>query len=83
MSAEEMLETLNYILYEENDTNISYRKYPHTKTDDKTYQEIFFNKKSQFIVICEYNHGVLEEKFTTLKELQAINKQIEELGWNK
>ncbi|MBR1386415.1 MAG: hypothetical protein IJ568_06265 [Bacilli bacterium] len=81
MTAKEMFEKLNYILYEENDINISYRKYPDTKIDDLTYQEIFFNKQSQFIVIVEYNSEGMEEKFTTLKELQAINKQVEELGW--
>lgn len=78
-TAKEMFEELNFKLYEETDDFIIYRKYPDTIVDDNTYQEIFFNIKSQFLTATEYHHGILEEKFITLKELKAINKQVEEL----
>lgn len=82
MTAKEMFEELGYELYDETDIYISYRKFPDTIVDNKTYQEIFFNTQSMFFVISEYKHGELEEKFIITKELQAINKQVEELGWN-
>ena len=80
-SAKEMFEELGYELYEETDIYMSFRKYPDTIEDDGTYQEIFFNTQSMFFVIAEYIEGELEEKFMTTKELKAINKQVEELGW--
>ena len=83
MKAKEMFEELGYELYEETDIYMSFRKYPDTIADYGTYQEIFFNTQSMFFVIAEYRKGKLEEKFMTTKELKAINKQVEELGWNK
>ena len=83
ISAAKLFEEVNFKLYEETDKWLTYRKYPDTIVDEETYQEIFFNYVGQFVVICEYNHGKQEEKFITLKELLAINKQVEELGWNK
>ena len=77
-SAREMFEELGYKLYEETDKWITYKKYPDTIIDDETYQEIFFNFYDLFVVVSEYNHGKLEEKFITTKEIEAINKLIEE-----
>ena len=73
-----MFKKINYKLYEETDSWITYRKYPDTIVDDDTYQEIFYNFVDDFVVATEYNHGKLEEKFITREELLVINKLIEE-----
>lgn len=80
-TAKEMFKELGYKLDEETDTYIRYRKYPDTVVDNETYQEIFFNIRSMFFTADEYIVGEVEEKFITIKELQAINKQVEELEW--
>lgn len=74
MNAKEMFEELGRIQttteYDNYKSDIDY-------LDEKTEQtNIFFdleNKKVGFINIYKI----------TMRELQAINKQIEELGWNK
>ena len=78
ISSKEMFKKINYKLYEETDSWITYRKYPDTIVDDDTYQEIFYNFVDDFVVATEYNHGKLEEKFITREELLVINKLIEE-----
>lgn len=74
MSAKEMFEELGYIhKYLNNSHRIEY----FLNRDDEfhfVFTKIIFYKRLKKI----YIDGIL-----TLKELQAINKQIEELGWNK
>ena len=81
MRAKEMFKEVNFKLHAETNDFIIYRKYPDTIVDDTSFQEIFFNNINKFVVVSEYHHGNLEEKFIDLKELKAINKQVEELGW--
>ena len=67
MSAKEMFEKLGY-KYEFN--NKYHIRYYNVKKDNY----IWFDLQSKTLEISEY---------CNLKELQAISKQIEELGWNK
>lgn len=81
MTAKEMFEKLGYELYTDSYYKISY-KFKNTISD--TYEIEFFKDKKEFV--CEwYSDSPFEpvKPFNvTLQELQAINKQVEELGWN-
>ena len=73
MSAKEMFEKLGYkYKYLPNSHRIEF-----IKDEDEemhfVYNEIIFNKKFKTIKIKGY---------FVLEELQAINKQVEELGWS-
>lgn len=76
-SAREMFEELGYE-YKEIKTsifrNIQYKKYS---------KIIFFRYDKCIIPYCDYGDGEEGSALLNLKELQAINKQVEELGWNK
>lgn len=50
----------------------------YTNTNER-YAEFFFDKQEKNVVKTFLNSGVAER--ITLKELQAINQQISELGW--
>ena len=50
----------------------------YVNTDEK-YSEIYFDKNFKMITKHYLNSGVACP--ITLEELQAINKQVEELGW--
>lgn len=84
MTAKEMFEKLGYVVF--------------TKTIEKNkdlgihFSEIYVKKinyenntiKDIFIFESGNNNNkiIVKEIYITPKELQAINKQIEELGWN-
>ena len=72
MSAKEMFKELHY--YEVLDKYIDDSKCYILTMGDK-YKEIGIIKDEE-ILICLTNIDIL-----TYKELQAINKQVEELGW--
>ena len=73
MSAKEMFEDLGY----KKETHISYILYIKNEGDySQQEQRIFFFFFSETI-IKPFTDGI------NVKELQAINKQVEELGWNK
>lgn len=76
-SAREMFEELGYE-YKEIKTiifrNIQYKKYS---------KIILFRDDKCIIPYCDYGDGEEGSALLNLKELQAINKQVEELGWNK
>lgn len=74
MTAKEMFEKLEYIRpYYEKDHTIEYISYQEDDFYGRTLKtSIIFNKRTKSIKIV----GII-----TLEELQAINKQIEELGW--
>lgn len=73
MTAKEMFKKLGYE-YKNYAGYISYQK----NINNTTYFIAFDNIKKN---ICK--HQVSERYLSiTLKELKAINKQIEELGWN-
>ena len=76
MSAKEMFEELGYIESENNNKGITYN---YNFTDYSTYSFIHFNKKDEKI---EMESNVINGYDITLQELKAINKQVEELGWN-
>lgn len=67
MSAKEMFEELGYKYEFNNKYNI---RYYNVKKDNY----IWFDLQLKTLEISEY---------CNLEELQAINKQVEELGWNK
>ena len=79
MSAKEMFKKLGYELI--NEVPLLYQK------DDGGYiQNIEFISTLKTIKFSEYetynNNEPQGETILYLEELQAINKQIEELGWN-
>ena len=67
MSSREMFEELGY---KQTNNNIYSTCYKNEKED---YYIYFYNYSKKIEVL----HDI------TIQELQAINKQIEELGWNK
>ena len=69
MTAEDMFEKLRY-------ENIQSRDKTLLKYERNGMKKIWFDLENKEIIL----DGVCYFK---LKELQAINKQIEELGWNK
>lgn len=79
-TAKEMFEELGYELdndYSER-TNCLYYK----KKQDRGYERIIFNfswrKVKVDFMTFKY---VCDPKYLSYEELQAINKQVEELGW--
>ncbi len=69
MTAKEMFEKLRY-------ENIQSRDKTLLKYERNGMKKIWFDLENKEILLDGVCHF-------TLKELKAINKQIEELGWNK
>lgn len=87
MSAKEMFEKLGYKLTRDDDSFIIY-SYT-LKYDKKYYYVITFELKYKQLKIERYRSELLRKLFSKedmiglyLDDIQAINKQIEELGWN-
>lgn len=84
MTAREMFENLGY-KQSENSSNYIVYKYNEFDMDvpetySKTIYRIVFIKRKKLIQICNDNGSYF---ITCDKRLvQAINKQVEELGWN-
>lgn len=78
MSAREMFEKLEYKQVENNANYISY-KYELSNCS-YIYSTIRFYLPQQVIEFY-YNDDILNS--IAVEELQAINKQVEELGWNE
>lgn len=82
-SAKEMFEDLGYELIEDGKTYLRYANY----FDKKKYmggEMVDFDKKNKrFRLTRKTCQGNIHFKYGTLEELQAINQQISELGWNK
>lgn len=82
MTAKEMFEKLGYV-QDINDGNfISYYRQPKKGCDER----ITFDKTDGgFVVFSPSELDDFEDcsLYIFPKELQAINKQVEELGWNK
>lgn len=74
MSADEMFEELGYEKVSDDKYSFEYRKI----LDDDLF-EINFWKEDKTISKNYYR----EMGYITTKELQAINKKVEELGWMK
>ena len=77
MSAKEMFEKLGYKQVENNANYIGY-KYEFSD-GSSIYSTIRFYLPQQCIELY-YNDDILNS--IEVDELQAINKQVEELGWN-
>ena len=87
MTAKELFEGLGYELISYDDKQlVNYRVY----IDEDTFMQVVFNNKYKSFWCGQtrntYFNGYLqkENSFTSIDMnlLQAINKQIEELGWN-
>lgn len=81
-SAREMFEELGYELIEDSKSYLRYANY----FDEHKYagDMIDFEKKNKrFRLTRKTFQGNTHYIYGTIEELQAINKQIEELGWNK
>ncbi len=81
MTAKKMFKKLRYKINKNKD-KIEYSK--SIKLDDYESLDyvIIFNKNEKRIELDQFDF--YEENYVlSLEELQAINKQVEELGWNK
>ncbi len=82
-SAKELFKGLGYELVEDNK---SYLRYANYFDKDKSYyggEMIDFDKKNKrFRLTRKSCQGNTHFKYGTLEELQAINQQVNELGWN-
>ena len=76
MSAKEILEKLGY---EETENDIYFLKY-FKKGNLHHDKEIKFHKLDKTFTVKDDNG--INYRWINLEELQAINKQVEELGWN-
>lgn len=73
MNAKEMFEKYGFIIYDETEEILIYcTDYDSEMQEDDHY--IRFDK------ICK---TIYSNKEINIKELQLINKQVEELGWNE
>ena len=74
MSAKEMFEKLDYIQDLDNTYNVGYFK----RIADTKLRTITFIKDYRYMTFIDTDNNCS----LTLQELKAINKQVEELGWN-
>ena len=81
MKAKEMFEKLDYKQIEVHVEKIEYYYYIDIDGYERIEKSTIFNKKERRI---ELDQSDFYEQYDilTLEELQAINKQVEELGWN-
>lgn len=83
MSAKEMFEKLGHELIEDSKSYLRYADYFDKKNKYQGGEMIDFDKKNKkFRLTRKSCQGNVHFKYGTLKELQAINKQVEELWWN-
>lgn len=75
MSAKEMFEELGY---KETENDIYFLKYYKSCKLDKD-KEIKFHKIDKTLTVKTDND--IRYRWINMKELQVINKQVEELGW--
>ena len=73
MSAEEMFEELGYE-YFNNGLRISYNNF------EKECKLIEFQLDKKKMILADDSEEIVE---LSIQEIKAINKQVEELGWNK
>lgn len=85
MSAKEMFEKLGYIKKDVEDPvtgEIFEHDYKYVKFDGTWLREILFNDSTKLIHMNTELHDRVENDILYFELLQAVNKQIEELGWN-
>lgn len=73
MSAKEMFEKLGYE-YFNNGLRISYSNF------EKECKLIEFQLNKKKMILADDSEEIVE---LSIQEIKAINKQVEELGWNK
>jgi len=76
MSAKEIFEKLGYVIREDDNQDLVYIKTFQNKPD---YFLVFYKNTKDFE---KYKNKTNISLCINIEELQAINKQIEELGWN-
>lgn len=83
-TADELLKELGYEKKLEDKYNINYIKMYSFINGDRVREQIRFCKLDKYVHIENFNYdtGVIFGKFLDIKELQAINKKVEELKWN-
>lgn len=80
MSAKEMFEKLGYELVFENEEVLRYRKNKWLDVEFwKVYEKITGEKMKKYIKVSNVQNKPYS---ISIELLQAINKQVEELGWN-
>lgn len=79
--ADEMFEELGYKKLEDK-YNINYIKMYSFINGDRVREQIRFCKLDKYVHIENFNYNtkIIFGKFLDIKELQAINKKVEELG---
>lgn len=78
MSAKEMFKELGYKQY----VDIDYQsQILYSKKTNESSKDIEFNMQYKIIYLPNYKYRTPYRYELSLEELQAINKQIEELGW--
>ena len=81
MSAKEMFEELGYKLMNDCEYYLFYEKPLKENTEyENDYLHISFEKKDKAFIKTYGDDNSPE--IITMEELKAINKQVEELGWN-
>lgn len=80
--ADEMFEELGYKKLEDK-YNINYIKMYSFINGDRVREQIRFCKLDKYVHIENFNYNtkIIFGKFLDIKELQAINKKCQELGW--
>lgn len=81
MSAKEMFEKLGYELNSENEWNLTYSKDIILNQFYTSPITINFRKKNERVIEKYDANGKSVPIY--MYDLQAINKQVEELGWNE
>lgn len=83
MSAKEMFEKLGYEMLGSFNLKDNYIIVAWSKEIYDCKTTIYFYDDKNLRIVMEDKKGRIYPPVFTLKELQAINKQVEELGWNK
>lgn len=83
MTAKEMFEKLEYKQLGSFKPNDSYIVIAWDKEIYNNRSTIYFYGDKAVRIVMETKKGEIYPPIIELEELQAINKQVEELGWNK
>lgn len=83
MSAKEMFEKLGYKMLGSFNPKDNYKNMSWSKKIYDCETTINFYADKNLRIVMEDKKGRIYPPVFTLKELQAINKQVEELEWNK
>lgn len=82
MNAKEMFEELGYKYVQNNINNVIKYKIKHFISDTNYIMFDLDTKQINCYILSDSPFTPSSDMAISVKELQAINKQIEELGWN-